>query len=59
MEGGIDRRLRQLNIVIFDLDHKESRRTDQYGNIFKYRAKVKDAHGAQVGRWAYDVFLKL
>lgn len=51
--------LRQLNIVTFDLGYEESRRTDQYGNIFKYRAKVKDAHGAQVGRWAYDVFLKL
>jgi hypothetical protein len=49
--------LLDLGVAILDLDYKESRRTDQYGNRFKYRAKVKDIHGAQVGRWAWDVFL--
>ncbi len=49
--------LRELGIAILDLDYKESRRRDEHGNWFKYRAKVKDARGAQVGRWAWDVFL--
>jgi hypothetical protein len=46
-----------LGVVVLDLDYRESRRTDEHGNWFKYRAKVKDARGAQVGRWAWDVFL--
>ena len=46
-----------LDVVALDLDFKESRRTDQYGNEFKYRAKVRDTISGSVGRWAWDVFL--
>jgi hypothetical protein len=49
--------LTELGLKTLHLDYKKSRRTDQYGNKFRYRAKVKDVHDAQVGRWAWDVFL--
>lgn len=49
--------LRDLGLKLLDLDYKRSNRTDQFGNQFRYRAKVKDTHDAQLGRWAWDVFL--
>ncbi|MEN3331555.1 MAG: hypothetical protein V7641_920 [Blastocatellia bacterium] len=56
-ETGELHRLPSLGVYAIDLDYRESRRTDQYGNQFKYRARVFDSHDAQVGRWAWDVFL--
>jgi len=50
-------RLPELGIAILELKYRESKRTDEHGNAFRYRAKVKDVQGAQVGRWAWDVFL--
>ena len=49
--------LSELGLYTIELRYKESKRTDEYGNRFRYRAKVKDVHGAQLGRWAWDVFL--
>jgi hypothetical protein len=49
--------LEAAKLGTIELDYKLSKYTDQYGNEFRYRAKVKDKKGAQVGRWAWDVFL--
>jgi hypothetical protein len=49
--------LPDLGLMKIDLDYRQSRRTDEFGNQFKYRAKVRDAQDAQLGRWAWDVFL--
>lgn len=49
----------ELGLSAIELDYKESPKTDQHGNRFRYRAKVKDAHGVHAGRWAWDVFLRV
>lgn len=51
------RGLPDLGIAKLELRYRESKRTDEFGNQFRYRAKVWDARGAQAGRWAWDVFL--
>lgn len=49
--------LASLDVMAIDLDYHESRRVDQFGNRFRYRARVYDKRGASVGSWAWDVFL--
>ena len=49
--------LSSLNVLSLDLEFKESKRVDEFGNEFRYRAKLRDSNGARVARWAWDVFL--
>lgn len=48
----------ELGLVSINLDYREARRRDEHGNWFRYRAQVRDTQGEQMGRWAYDVFLR-
>ena len=49
--------LPSLDVRAILLDYRESRRRDEYGNWFRYRARVRDRRDADVGKWAWDVFL--
>jgi hypothetical protein len=57
VDAGELQTLASLNVKAFELDFQESKRVDQYGNQFRYKARVKDTHEGNVGRWAWDVFL--
>jgi hypothetical protein len=49
--------LPQLGVRSISLRYQPSRRTDQYGNFFQYRARVNEGERSSVAKWAYDVFL--
>jgi hypothetical protein len=49
--------LPQLGVTALYLDYKESKRVDEYGNQYRYRAQVDGDKGSKVNRWAWDVFL--
>ena len=58
-EAGELHMLTSLGIDSVELDYKESKKTDQFGNKFRYRTKVDDVKHTYAGRWAWDVFLQV
>ncbi|HZI86377.1 MAG TPA: hypothetical protein VFD48_06065 [Pyrinomonadaceae bacterium] len=49
--------LASLEVASIELDYKLSKYKDANGNTFKYRAKIRNDKGVQMGAWVYDVFL--
>ena len=56
-EPGELQSLERVGLTSLELKHLRSKKVDEYGNEFRYRAKVHDGRSAQLGRWAWDVFL--
>jgi hypothetical protein len=56
--------LPELGVFAIALDYQTSPKRDQYGNEFRYKARInpgdrrdKRDEASEVGRWTYDVFL--
>jgi hypothetical protein len=50
--------LEAAGVAAINLRYLDSRRVDMYGNVFRYRTRVRPVHRSSVARWAYDVILQ-
>jgi hypothetical protein len=46
-----------LGVEELETSYKLAKRLDQFGNRFRYRARVSDSRRGSAGRWAWDVIL--
>ncbi len=51
--------LASLGVSAIELDYKPSKRIDEFGNEFRYRAKVTRTRGGEAAGWAFDVLLRV
>lgn len=49
--------LTDYSMTAIELNYRTSNKSDIYGNVFRYRAKVHDLRGPSAGRWVWDVIL--
>jgi hypothetical protein len=47
-----------MDIKEIDLKYKVSKKTDIHGNKFRYRSKLRNIKSSNIGKWAWDVFLR-
>jgi hypothetical protein len=50
--------LEDVGVGGISLQYETSERTDEYGNHFRYRAKIYNLKGFHEGQWAWDVVLR-
>jgi len=51
--------LPSLGVNSISLAYKQDQRTDQYGNVFRYRTLINPGGAPGTGRMAYDVFFAI
>jgi hypothetical protein len=52
--------LSESGVFSINLNYRFSKRTDEFGNVFRFRAKLNAKDGndqSDIGKWAWDVFL--
>ena len=47
--------MNDADILRLRFDYQTLRREDEYGNKFRYRARIIGSRDSDIGRWAYDV----
>jgi hypothetical protein len=49
--------LESFGIESISLAYSESMKADQFGNLFRFRSRIRTSRNSEAEHWAYDVFL--